>query len=70
MNAIQPGSIKKIHSKGQAFVKMQNIEAFCNAMRQYGVSSEDIFQTVDLWEGMNIPAVTKAIYALARCVST
>lgn len=48
---------------------MQNIEAFQHALKAYGVPAEDLFQTVDLWEKRNIPAVTKTIYALARTVS-
>lgn len=69
INAIHPGSVKKIHQKGQAFTVMQNIEAFQKALAAYGVPSEDLFQTVDLWEKRNIPAVTKTIFALARTVS-
>jgi len=48
---------------------MQNIEAFQKALVAYGVPAEDLFQTVDLWEKRNIPAVTKTIYALSRTVS-
>lgn len=66
INAIAPGSVKKIHEKGQAFTVMQNIEAFQKAIQKYGVPAEDLFQTVDLWEKRNIPAVTKTIYALSR----
>lgn len=69
INKIAPGSVKKIHEKGQAFTVMQNIEAFQKAIQKYGVPSEDLFQTVDLWEKRNIPAVTKTIYALSRTVS-
>ncbi|XP_067945578.1 muscle-specific protein 20-like isoform X2 [Watersipora subatra] len=66
INAIAPNSVKKIHQKGQAFTVMQNIEAFQKALVAYGVPAEDLFQTVDLWEKRNIPAVTKTIYALSR----
>jgi hypothetical protein len=66
INALEPGSVKKIHQKGQAFTVMQNIEAFQKALAKYGIPSEDLFQTVDLWEKRNIPAVTKTIYALSR----
>jgi len=69
INKIQPGAVKKIHQKGQAFTVMQNIEAFQKALQNYGVPAEDLFQTVDLWEKRNIAAVTKTIYALARTVS-
>jgi len=69
INAIAPNSVKKIHQKGQAFTVMQNIEAFQKALVAYGVPAEDLFQTVDLWEKRNIPAVTKTIYALSRTVS-
>lgn len=69
INHIAPKSVKKIHRSGKAFTVMQNIEAFQKALVAYGVPSEDLFQTVDLWERRNIPAVTKTIYALARTVS-
>lgn len=71
MNAIQPNSIKKIRNKvnGQAFTVMQNIDEFNRALIDYGLKQEDLFQTNDLWEKRNIPAVTKTIYALARTVS-
>jgi len=66
INKIAPGSVKKIHEKGMAFTVMQNIEAFQQGLKKYGVPSEDLFQTVDLWEKRNIPAVTKTIFALSR----
>lgn len=45
---------------------MENINAVQKAMQKYGVPVEDLFQTVDLFEKRNIPAVTSSIMALGR----
>ena len=45
---------------------MENINAFQKAMQKFGVPVEDLFQTVDLFEKRNLPAVTSSIMALGR----
>lgn len=45
---------------------MENINHFQTACRRYGVPDVDVFQTVDLYEKRNIPAVTQCIMALGR----
>jgi hypothetical protein len=69
MNKLDPGCIKKIDKKGGGFALMQNIERFNKAILNYGVPVRECFQTVDLWEKKNIPAVTLCIHALGRIVS-
>ena len=69
MNKLMPGSVKKIDRKGSGFALMQNIERFNKAAEKYGVPVRELFQTVDLWEKKNIPAVTLCLFALAREVS-
>ncbi|XP_013403492.1 myophilin isoform X3 [Lingula anatina] len=66
INALAPGSVKRIHTKGGAFTLMQNIEAFQQALKHYGVPEEDVFQTVDLWEKKDISQVTMTLMALGR----
>lgn len=66
MNKLIPGCIKKIDKKGGGFALMQNIERFNKAALQYGVPVREVFQTVDLWERKNVPAVTLCIHALGR----
>ncbi|XP_052808287.1 myophilin-like [Mya arenaria] len=70
MNKLTPGCIKKIDTKGGGFALMQNIERFNKAAEAYGVPIRELFQTVDLWERKNIPAVTLCIHALARIAQT
>jgi len=66
INRLQPGSVKKIQTKGGNFVLMQNIQSFQAAVRKYGVPEEDIFMPVDLFEARNVKAVVKSLYALGR----
>lgn len=70
MNVLEPGCIKKIDKKGGGFALMQNIERFNKAAKDYGVPVRELFQSVDLWEKKNIPAVTLCIHALGRIAQT
>ena len=69
INKLSPGSVAKITTKGGAFALRANIELFNKAARAYGVSDNELFQTVDLFEKKNIAQVTLAIHALGRIVS-
>ena len=69
INKLSPGSVTKITTKGGAFALRANIELFNKAARAYGVSDNELFQTVDLFEKKNIAQVTLAIHALGRIVS-
>lgn len=40
-----------------AFKQMEKISQFLQAAEAYGVITTDIFQTVDLWEGMVMDGV-------------
>ena len=66
-NALQcsPKPIKFNESK-MAFKQMENIGKFLEAIDTYGVSKADSFQTVDLYEAQNIPAVINGLQALGR----
>lgn len=61
-----PGSVPKINTTGGQFKFMENINHFQTACKKYGVPDVDVFQTVDLYEKRNIPAVTQCIMALGR----
>ena len=39
------------------FIKMENISKFLDGCEQLGVAKTDSFQTVDLYEGQNVPQV-------------
>ena len=66
INVIRPGSIKKINTGNMPFKQMENINLFLAACEQIGCKKLDLFQTVDLHEGQNIPQVVNGIIALGR----
>ncbi|XP_013778164.1 transgelin-2-like [Limulus polyphemus] len=68
INILQPGTIpeKKINDSKLAFKKMENINHFLEGAQKLGVPSEEIFQTVDLWEQQNLTAVCICLQSLAR----
>nr|XP_061821061.1 transgelin-3-like isoform X1 [Nerophis lumbriciformis]XP_061821062.1 transgelin-3-like isoform X1 [Nerophis lumbriciformis] len=54
INSLHPKGkepIKKIPESQMAFKQMEKISLFLQAAEAYGVTTTDIFQTVDLWEG-------------------
>jgi len=66
VNAIKPGSVKKINTGNMAFKQMENIGNFLAACENIGCQKVDLFQTVDLYESANIPQVVNGIFALGR----
>lgn len=54
INSLHPRGkepIRKIPETQMAFKQMEKISLFLQAAESYGVTTTDIFQTVDLWEG-------------------
>lgn len=66
INKLAPKSVAKITTKGGGFALRENVNAFTNAARKYGVPDNELFQTVDLFEKKNIGQVTLCIHALGR----
>eukprot|EP01104_Vermistella_antarctica_P021687 TRINITY_DN99_c0_g1_i1.p1 TRINITY_DN99_c0_g1~~TRINITY_DN99_c0_g1_i1.p1 ORF type:complete len:190 (+),score=67.47 TRINITY_DN99_c0_g1_i1:39-572(+) len=66
INALRPGTIKKISTRSMAFMQMENIEAYCKACTELGIPSEYNFMTVDLFEAKNISQVTLNVLTLRR----
>ena len=66
INKLAPGSVKKVNDSTMAFKMMENIGNFLDACEKYGCIKTDLFQTVDLYEGQNIPLVVTSIHALGR----
>eukprot|EP00004_Rigifila_ramosa_P010066 TRINITY_DN21858_c0_g1_i1.p1 TRINITY_DN21858_c0_g1~~TRINITY_DN21858_c0_g1_i1.p1 ORF type:complete len:194 (-),score=44.86 TRINITY_DN21858_c0_g1_i1:37-618(-) len=64
INAIQPGSVKKVNTSTMAFKCLENLDMFINACKAYGVKDTDLFQPVDLYENKNMPLVIQCIHAL------
>ncbi|KAJ2378044.1 Protein kinase of the Mitotic Exit Network, partial [Coemansia sp. RSA 2611] len=48
---------------------MENIGNFLSAAQSLGLDSSDLFQTVDLYEGKNMPRVIMTLLAIARVVA-
>jgi len=66
MNVLRPGSVRKINQSRMAFKQMENIGNFLAACQKIGMNKLDLFQTVDLYEGTNMPQVIGGILALGR----
>ncbi|XP_028322978.1 transgelin-like [Gouania willdenowi] len=56
--------IRTIKSSSMAFKQMEQISLFLKAAEGYGISTMDMFQTVDLYEGKDLAAVQRALMAL------
>ena len=52
-----------------SFKLMENISRFTQAARAYGLSDAETFQTVDLYEKMNLHQVVLCLFALGRKVN-
>ncbi|XP_066922046.1 myophilin-like [Clytia hemisphaerica] len=71
MNILQPGIIGKIHpAESNSFKKMENIANFLTAAEKYGCHRGDLFQSVYLTDGQNMPAVIGGIHAIGRKAQT
>ena len=72
MNTISPGSVEAQSTSeisdpaAKTFRQMENIAAYADAARRYGVPEPDMFVTVDLFEGNSIAAVVKSLHSLGR----
>ncbi|KAJ2358534.1 Protein kinase of the Mitotic Exit Network [Coemansia sp. RSA 2618] len=69
INALRPGAVKRINTKRLPFTQMENISNFLSAAQSLGLDSSDLFQTVDLYEGKNMPRVVMTLLAIARVVA-
>lgn len=69
INALEPGRIKKVNESKMAFKCMENISAFLECAKAFGVAAQELFQTVDLWERQNLNSVVICLQSLGRKVS-
>lgn len=58
--------IEKAYGSKSGFRMMENINQFLRAAKEFGVKEVDLFQTVDLFEKRNIPAVIQCLIAVKR----
>ena len=70
INVLKPESIYRINKKSKPFFMMENISNFLTACVSYGVKSNDLFQTVDLYEKQNMYNVINGIWSLGRKAQT
>lgn len=67
LNCIKPDTVKKYDAKTtMAFKCMDNINSFLKGLDEIGVPMEDRFQTVDLWEKVNLYSVQICLQAMGR----
>jgi len=66
INALKPGSVKKVNTSKMAFKQMENISNYLAGCESYGLLKTDSFQTVDLYENQNMVSVVNQIHALGR----
>ncbi|KAJ1799643.1 Protein kinase of the Mitotic Exit Network [Coemansia sp. RSA 2399] len=69
INTLRPGAVKRINTKTLPFTQMENISNFLAAAQKLGLDSADLFQTVDLYEGKNMPRVVMTLLTIARVVA-
>lgn len=67
-NRIQPGSVPKVNTSKLPFMQMENIGYFLKAAESMGLKRHDAFQTVDLYEGKNIPQVIQTLFIFGSVV--
>ena len=66
INAIEPQSAARPSTSAMPFKQMENINTYTDACRRLGVPESDLFVTVDLYEGKNMPAVVRNLHSLGR----
>ncbi|CAM9101703.1 unnamed protein product [Phaeothamnion confervicola] len=68
INAIEPGSVRRVNDSKMPFKQMENVSAFLRACRAVGVPEHSLFETVDLYEQKDISLVVKCLHALGGAV--
>jgi len=67
VNAIKPGTIKKIHeTPNSPIMQMQNISSFLYGCELLGVRKTDLFDATDLFQKKNAAGIISTIHALGR----
>ncbi len=70
INAVKPGTIKRINTSKMPFKQMENISIFLRACRKLGVPEYSLFETVDLFEEKDLSIVIRCIHSLGGAVQT
>merc|ERR1711872_620122 len=64
INAIEPGSVKKINTMNAPFKQRENIEMYLKGCVAYGLKEQDLFQVNDLYENKNLYMIVDNLYNL------
>nr|AGQ03773.1 transgelin-2 [Bufo japonicus formosus] len=70
INSLAPKSVAKIQTSTMAFKQMEQVSQFLKACERYGIAAADLFQTVDLWEGKDMPTVQRTLMNLGGLAVT
>jgi len=63
-NKLRPGSVPNISPSKMPFKQMENIGFFLKTCESFGMKKEDLFMTVDLYEGKHLSVVVDTILRL------
>jgi hypothetical protein len=70
INAVIPGTVKKINRRSMPFLERENIANYLNGCRDNGMALVDLFDTQDLYENKNVVSVIDNLYAFAAFART
>ena len=68
LNALKPGSIKKISTSTMPFKQMEQISLFLRGIRTLGVQEFEVFDTNDLYRGNDMRKVVQCIHSIGTAV--
>jgi len=66
LNTIKPDSVPKIKKPYTKEAQLENINAFIEGLKAFGVPEDKLFKAEDLQTGSNIPAVINTLLAFGR----
>jgi len=69
LNVLKPGTIARINTQKMPFKEMENVDSYLKACFNFGIPSQYLFMTVDLYEGKNLNQVVQNIVTVKRELS-
>lgn len=66
MEALNDGKKVGFYESDLSFKHLENIGKFLDEAEKYGVDAVNLFQTIDLFEKLNMAGVISGLYALGR----